>query len=70
MKTKRPTFDRIVAHYYPLVYSFAARLTDDPRDAVTLTRQAFDSAHKQLKTRRTQTGIATVLISAVLRVQN
>ena len=67
MKTKSPTFDRLVARYYPAVYSFAARLTDDPRDAVTLTRQAFDSARKQLKNRRTQTAIATVLISAVLR---
>ena len=67
MKTKSPTFDRLVARYYPVVYSFAARLTDDPRDAVTLTRQAFDGARKQLKSRRTQTAVATVLISALLR---
>jgi DNA-directed RNA polymerase specialized sigma24 family protein len=38
MKTKNSRFDRLVARYYPAVYSFAARLTDDPRDAVALTR--------------------------------
>jgi hypothetical protein len=49
------------------VYSFAARLTDDPRDAVALTRQAFNGARKQLQSIRNQTAIATVLVSAVLR---
>ena len=48
MKTKSSRFDRLVACYYPAVYSLAARLTDDPRDAVALTRQAFNSARKQL----------------------
>ena len=41
MKTKNSRFDRLVARYYPAVYSFAARLTDDPRDAVALTRHAI-----------------------------
>ena len=36
MKTKSSRFDRLVACYYPAVYSLAARLTDDPRDAVAL----------------------------------
>jgi DNA-directed RNA polymerase specialized sigma24 family protein len=67
MKTNDSRFDRLVAHYYPAVYSFAARLTDDPRDAVALTRRAFNSASKQLKSVRNQTAIATVLIAAVLR---
>ena len=67
MNRKSPRFDRLVARYYPAVYSFAARLTDDPRDAVTLTRQAFNSASKELQRIRNQTGIATVLIAAVLR---
>ena len=68
MKTKSSRFDRLVACYYPAVYSLAARLTDDPRDAVALIRQAFNSARKQLYIVRNQTAIATVLVSAVLRV--
>ena len=67
MKTKSLRFDRLVARYYPVVYSFAARLTDDPRDAVVITRQAFNGARQQLERMRSQTAIATVLISAVIR---
>ena len=67
MKTKDSRFDRLVARYYPAVYSFAARLTDDPREAVALTREAFNGARKQLQSVRNQTAIATVLVSAVLR---
>ena len=67
MKTKSSRFDVLVARYYPAVYSFAARLTDDPREAVTLTREAFNGARKQLQRMRSQTAIATVLIAAVLR---
>jgi DNA-directed RNA polymerase specialized sigma24 family protein len=67
MKPKSSSFDRLVARYYPAVYSFAARLTDDPRNAVALTRQAFNGAGKQLQKMRSQTAIATVLIAAVLR---
>ena len=67
MKIKSSGFDRLMARYYPAVYSFAARFCDDPRDAVELTRRAFDSARKQLRSMRNQTAIATVLISAVLR---
>jgi DNA-directed RNA polymerase specialized sigma24 family protein len=67
MKTKSSRFDRLVARYYPAVYGFAARFTDDPREAVALTRQAFNGARKQLQRLDNQTAIATVLISAVLR---
>ena len=67
MKTKSSRFDRLVARYYPAVYGFAARFTDDPREAVALTRQAFTGARKQLQRLHNQTAIATVLISAVLR---
>lgn len=56
-----------MACYYPAVYSFAARLTDDPRDAVDLTRAAFRNTRKQLAQLRNQTAIATILISAVIR---
>jgi hypothetical protein len=44
MKTKSSRFDRLVARYYPAVFSFATRLTDDPREAIMLTRDAFNSA--------------------------
>ena len=67
MKTKSSRFDRLVAGYYSAVYTFAARLTDDPREAVALTREAFNGARKQLQSMRSQTAIATVLIAAVLR---
>jgi len=67
MKRKSSRFDRLVARYYPSVYSFAARLADDPREAVALTREAFSRARKQLRSVRNQTAIATVLISAVIR---
>ena len=67
MNTNSSRFDRLVARYYPAVYSFAARLTDDPRKAIALTRHAFNSARKPLQSIRNQAAIATVLISAVLR---
>ncbi len=68
MKTKSSRFDLLVARYYPAVYSFAARLTDDPREAIALTRQAFNSARKLLQRIHNQTAITTILISAVLRM--
>ncbi len=67
MKMKTSRFDRLVARYYPAVYSFASRLTDDPREAIALTRDAFNSVRKQTENLRNQTAIATVLISAVIR---
>ena len=67
MKTKSSRFDSLVARYYSAVYSFAARLTDDPREAVALTREAFNGARKRLQSMRSETAIATVLIAAVLR---
>ena len=67
MKTNSSRFDSLVARYYPAVYSFATRLTDDPREAVVLTRHAFNSTRKQLQNRRGETALATILISAVIR---
>ncbi len=67
MKAKSSRFDSLVARYYPAVYSFASRLTDDPRDAVELTRNAFRSVQKQLCSLRDQTAVATTLILAVIR---
>jgi DNA-directed RNA polymerase specialized sigma24 family protein len=60
-------FDTLVARYYPAVYSFAARMTDDPREAIALTRAAFRNTRGQLTQIRNQTVIATILISAVIR---
>jgi hypothetical protein len=34
IKPKGACFDALVDRYYPAVYSFASRLTDDPREAV------------------------------------
>jgi DNA-directed RNA polymerase specialized sigma24 family protein len=67
MKTKISRFDSLVARYYPAVYSFASRFTDDPREAVRLTRDAFKSTQKQLRKRRDETALASILISAVIR---
>jgi len=67
MTRKSSRFDSLVARYYPAVYSCASRLTDDPREAIVLTRDAFNVARKQLRNLRDQTAVATVLISAVIR---
>ena len=60
---KSSRFDVLVACYYPAVYSFASRLTDDPREAIALTRDAFKSTRKQLRS----CCDASILISAVIR---
>jgi hypothetical protein len=67
MKAKSSRFDSLVARYYPAVYSLASRLTDDPREAIALTRNAFRSAQKQLCSLRDQTAVATTLVLAVIR---
>jgi DNA-directed RNA polymerase specialized sigma24 family protein len=68
MKTKRARFDTLVARYYPAVYSFASRLTDDPRETVLLTHDAFNSSRKQLRRRRDEVAL-TILLSAVIRMR-
>jgi DNA-directed RNA polymerase specialized sigma24 family protein len=67
MRTKSSRFDSLVARYYPAVYSFASRLTDDPREAIMLTRDAFNSTRTQLRNRRDEAVLAYILISAVIR---
>jgi DNA-directed RNA polymerase specialized sigma24 family protein len=67
MKTKRARFDTLVARYYPAVYSFASRLTDDPREAVLLTHYAFSSTRKQLRSRRNEVALVIILLNAVIR---
>jgi hypothetical protein len=67
IKAKSSRFDNLVARYYPAVYTFSCRLTDDPREAIELTRNAFRSVQKQLCSLRDQTAVATTLILAVIR---
>jgi DNA-directed RNA polymerase specialized sigma24 family protein len=67
MKTKSARFDTLVARYYPAVYGFASRLTDDPREAVLLTHDAFNSTRKQLRSRRNEVALVTILLNAVIR---
>jgi DNA-directed RNA polymerase specialized sigma24 family protein len=67
IKRKRARFDTLVARYYPAVYSFASRLTDDPREAVLLTHDAFNSTRKQLRNRRGEVALVTILLNAVIR---
>ena len=67
MKTKQVRFDSFVDYYYPAVYSFASRLTDDPREAVLLTHDAFNSTRKQLRGHRNEVALVTILLNAVIR---
>jgi hypothetical protein len=66
-KAQSSRFDSLVARYYPAVYSFASRLTDDPREAVALTREAFNKTRKQLRNHLDEAALASILISAVIR---
>ena len=65
MKAKTSRFDNLIARYYPAVYSFASRLTDDPREAIALTRYAFKNTQKQIRNRRDEAVLATVLTSVI-----
>jgi DNA-directed RNA polymerase specialized sigma24 family protein len=65
--TKRRRFDTLVARYYPAVYSFASRMTDDPVEAVFITHEAFDSTRNQLQSRRGELALVTILLNAVIR---
>ena len=66
IKAKSSRFDTLIARYYPAVYSLASRLTDDPREAVVLTRDAFNSTRKQLRTHCDDNVLASILISNVI----
>jgi hypothetical protein len=66
IKRKGARFDALVARYYPAVYSFACRLTDDPREAVVLTRHAFISTRKQLRN-CDENVFASIAMAAVIR---
>jgi hypothetical protein len=64
---QRARFDTLVARYYPAVYIFASQLRDDPREAVLLTRAAFNSTRKQLRSRRDEVTLVKTLLNGVIR---
>jgi DNA-directed RNA polymerase specialized sigma24 family protein len=66
IKRKGARFDALVARYYPAVYSFACRLTDDPQEAVVLTHHAFISTRKQLRS-CDENLFASIVTAAVIR---
>ena len=66
IKTKQARFDTLVARYYPAVYSFASRLTDDPREAVLLTYDAFNTIRNRRWRRLNEVMLATILLNAVI----
>jgi hypothetical protein len=65
-KRKDARFDVLVARYYPAVFSFACRLTDDPRQAIVLTRRTFISARKQLRN-CDENVFASMAMAAIIR---
>ena len=67
IKTYPARFDTLVARYYSAVYNFASRLTDDPREAVSLTQRAFTSIRNQLWIPRDEIALVRILLKAVVR---
>jgi hypothetical protein len=65
-KTKYTRFDTLVGRYYPAVYSFASRLSDDPREAISLTHDAFNTIRTRRWHRRNEVMLATMLLNAVI----
>jgi hypothetical protein len=64
---KRGRFETLVRRYYSGVYSCASRLTDDPVEAVVLTHGAFISTRRQLRGRRNEVEIVTILLTAMIQ---
>ena len=60
-------FDTLVARYHPTVYMFACQLTNDPREAVVLTREVIDKLRKQVRTCRDEDVLASILMSILIR---
>jgi hypothetical protein len=67
IKTKGARFDTLVCRFYPAVYSFVSRLTDDPREAILLRHAAFNSTRKQLRTGCDENVFASILTCTVIR---
>jgi hypothetical protein len=67
IKTDSARFDAFVGRYYPAVYRFASRLSEDPREAVLLTHAAFNSIRKQVWCPRDEITLVRILLKAVVR---
>jgi len=65
IKTKPTFFDALVARYYCSIYSLVLQITDDPLEALLLTRDAFNRTRKQLRSRRDEAIIVRMLVAAV-----
>jgi hypothetical protein len=65
-KTRYTRFDTLVGRYYPAVYNFASRLTDDPREAVLLAHDAFNTIRNRRWRRLNEVGLTTILLNAVI----
>jgi hypothetical protein len=70
MKTKPARLDTLVARYYCSIYSFALQITGEPLEAVLLTRHAFNSTRKQLRSCRDEAVIVMTLVAAIIRGLN
>jgi hypothetical protein len=69
IKSDCPRFDPFVVRYYPTVYRFASRLSDDPEEAVRVANAALNSIRKQLWCPRDQITVVRMLLKAVVRVR-
>src|SRR5436190_19432757 len=67
---KKPHVRALVTRYHPSLYSFASRLVDDPREALFLTDDAFDSTLKQLPKCRDENVFTSMLIASLIRAVN
>ena len=67
IKTKGARFDTLVGSFYPAVYGFASPPTDDPREAIILTHDAFNSTRKRLRTCCDENVFESIAIAAVIR---
>jgi hypothetical protein len=63
LKTKGARFDTFVARHYFSAYSFASRLTDDPREAVLLTHDAFNKMKRERGRRRSKAALFKILLA-------
>jgi hypothetical protein len=66
IKTKGARFDTLVCRFYPAVYSFVSPPTDDPREAILLTHDGFNSTQKQLRTGCDENVFASILMCTVI----
>jgi DNA-directed RNA polymerase specialized sigma24 family protein len=66
-QSRRSRFDRLVAHYYPAVYRFASRVAGNHREAVVLTRDAFNSVRKPIRNNRDEFALVAGLMRIVIQ---